>query len=264
MPGTYACTGCFPGSSAIKSVSQSDLVKLTYSTAYKTGVPGKVTSPVDKWENFIDIHNVGKKDTKYMKFQKMTAPLLDRSACGNRRDFVALPLGDNIINKELAENFKGGLKGGAAGLDVSAKNDSSYKGEFVAFSPERSKSAKPRSFKPKQSRTSTITGMTDLLETKGTSHMTYTTPEASLAKAAEIVLAKPNLGFAGSWQGPPPKSAYKHEFCRSGKNQQLGKSASTPEIGRLGGHEDDRPSVLLPDDHPSFQMRRMVYMSPGM
>jgi len=257
MP-TYAAMGCFPGATAIKSVSQADLNRLTYGTSYKTGVPGKVMREDDKWENMIDIHDVGKKDTKYMKYQRMKAPLLDRSACSTRRDFVELPLGDNIINAELAENFKGGLKGGPAGLAVSAKNDSCYKGEFVDFGAERTRTARPKSCKPRQTRTATITGMKDLLETKASSHLAHTTPEASLAKAAEMVLLKPNLGLAGNWQGPPPKSAYKASY------NGMKPSHSAPQIGMLGGMEDDRPSVLLPDNHPSFHMRRMCYMSPGM
>lgn len=251
MPSTYDSTGCFPGQTAIKSVSPADLEKLTYGTAYRTGVPGKVMREDDKWENFIDIHAVGRRDTRYMKFQKMQAPLLDRSACSTRRDFVELPLGDNIINAELAKSFKNGFKGGAAGLDVSAKNESCYKSEFAGFAADRSRSAKMKSFKPKQSRTMTITGMTDMLETRPMSHVAHSTPEAALAKAAEIVLLKPNLGLPGGWQGPPPRTSYRQEFA--------GRSASAPQLTPQG----PRPSVLLPDDHPSFSMRRMCYMSPG-
>lgn len=258
MPSTYATLGCFPSSAAIGSVSQADLHRLTYGTTYKAGVPGKIMRQEDKWENFIDIHDVGKKDTKYMKFQRNTAPLLDHHACTSKRDFTQLPLGDNIINAELAKNFKGGLKGGAAGLDVSAKNDSCYKGEFVAFGPDRSRSARLKSCKPKQARTATITGMTDLLETKAGSHVSFCTPEASLAKAAEIVMAKPNLGLAGNWQGPPPKSAYKSEF------HGMRPSLSAPQLAPLGGSDHPPSSALLPHDHPSFRMRRMCYMSPGM
>merc|ERR1719356_453034 len=204
----------------------------------------------------IDVHNVGKKDTKYMSFQKNCAPLLDRSACSTRRDFVALPLGDNVINSELAESFKNGFRGDAAGVDVSAKAESSYKGEFVSFSPDRSKAAKPKSFKPKQSRTMTITGMTDLLETRPSSHVSHSAPNAALAKAAETVLAKPNITLGSTW-GQPPKTSYSQEF------RGLRPSPSAPEVGQLGGREDERPSVLLPASHPSFTTRRVLYMSPG-
>mmetsp|Transcript_119721 Transcript_119721/g.343980 ORF Transcript_119721/g.343980 Transcript_119721/m.343980 type:complete len:248 (+) Transcript_119721:138-881(+) len=244
----------FPGVGAVKSVSQADLRRLTYRTTYGEGVPGRVHGAEDKWENMIDIHNLGKKDTKYMKFQKNEAPLLDRNACSTRRDFVPHPLGDNIINAELANSFKGGLKGGVAGLDVSAKNDSSYRSEFAGFAPEDTKSARPKAFKPKAGRTTTITGMTELFETKPMSHLAHSAPNAALAKAAETVLAKPSLGVPGSWQGPPPKTSYRHEF------RGLRPNASAPMLGSGG----ELPPDLLPDEHPSFSMRRMIYMSPGM
>lgn len=251
---THKSVGVFPGQRAIRSVSQNDLRRLTYGTSYRTGVPGKVSREEDKWENFIDLHGVGRRDTRYMKFQKMTAPLLDRSACTARRDFVELPLGDNIINAELANNFKSNVNAGKGGVDVSAKHLSTYAAEHGCFSPSQTKSAKSKSTKPKSCRTSTITGMTDLLETRASSHVAHSAPDVSLAKAAEIVLAKPNLNLAGSWPGEPSKSMYHHDFC------QMQRSASSPQLQG----EDKRHPALLPDDHPSFGMRRMCYMSPGM
>ncbi|CAK9075728.1 unnamed protein product [Durusdinium trenchii] len=41
----YQSTGCLPGSSAVKSVPTNDLVRLTYRTAYSTGVPATEASP---------------------------------------------------------------------------------------------------------------------------------------------------------------------------------------------------------------------------
>jgi len=258
MPGFYACTGCFPGQSAIKAVSQSDLQRLTYGTSYKAGVPGKVMTEDAKWENFIDVHDVGKRDTKYFKYQRKEAPLLDRSACSMRREFIELPLGDNVVNAALAQSFKGGLKGGAAGLDVSAKHDSAYKAEFVRYADDRAQAAKPKSCKPKQSRTKTITGMTEMLETKAFSHAVHTAPNAALAKAAETVLARPNLGLSGAQAGPPPGTSYKKEYC-----SPLKASASAPQLWKDDASEMQLPCVLLPADHPSFKMTRNCYMSPG-
>jgi len=245
--------GPFPGNSAIRSVSQGDLRRLTYGTSYRVGVPGKVMRESDKWENFMDLHGIGRRDTKYMKFQKMTAPLLDRSATTGARDYVELPIGDNVINAELAENFKGNVNAGKVGLDVSAKNLSTYAAEHGSLSPTQARHAKPRSYKPRSTRTSTITGMTDLMETRPTSHVVHSAPDASLAKAAEIVLAKPNLNLAGSWPGEPAKTMYRHEFQRH---------ASAPSLAV--SEEPRGHPALLPADHESFRIKRMTYMSPGM
>merc|ERR1719375_1254258 len=35
----------------------------------------------DRTENFDQIHSMGKKNTKYMKFHPSRAPLVDRTAC---------------------------------------------------------------------------------------------------------------------------------------------------------------------------------------
>lgn len=255
MPTTQNSTGVFPGNSAIRSVTQDEFRRLTYGTAYKCGVPGKVMREDDKWENFMNIHAIGRRDTKYMKFQQQKAPLLDRSACGHRRDYVELPLGDNIVNSALAKSFKTGLKGGAAGNSCSAKAESAYKSAFSGYTEERTRSAKMQSFKPKQSRTMTITGMTDMLETMPSSHVTHSAPELSLAKAAEIMLARPNLSLPGRWEGAPPKTSYKREFCLPARTR------SVPNMAKCTPEEAD--SELLPEDHPSFNMRRMCYMSPG-
>lgn len=250
--------GCFPGSSAIRSVSQGDLNKLTFRTTYAHHVPGRVHVQEDKWENFIDLHGVGRRDTKYMKFQKMRAPLLDRTATASARDYVELPIGDNIINAELAKNFKGNTTAGKAGLDVSAKHKSTYAAEHGSFSPIQARGAKQRSQKPKSSLTSTITGMTDLLETRAKSHVDHGTPNAELAKAAEIVLAKGNLNLAGSWPGQPSRSHYKHEY-----SGELHKIASDPSFRKRTPEMKPHPA-LLPEGHESSRVKRMSYMSPGL
>merc|ERR1719253_154063 len=62
----------------------------------------------DRAENFDEIHSVGKKHTKYMKFHPSRAPLVDRTACKYHQEFTQKPLGDCETNKALAENFKQG------------------------------------------------------------------------------------------------------------------------------------------------------------
>jgi hypothetical protein len=257
MPSTYESMGCLPRPHALSSVSPEQLRKLNYRTTTSTGVSGRVQTHDDKWENFIDIHNLGKKDSKYMKYQLCTAPLLDRSAVTSRRDFIELPLGDNQINSALAESFKGGVNAGNKGLEVSAKNESAYKAEFCGYTGDLMKSAKQKSTKQKVGRTMTITGMTDMLETKALSHVTYSVPNGELAKKTPILHPPGNLGPAGKWDGPAPSSSYKTEFCREYKREN-----SLPDIKALAMHTGTA-SALLPDHHPAFKTKRVGYMSPG-
>jgi len=255
MAVVYKSSGCFPGQTAVSSVDPDDLKKLTYSTAYKQGTPGRKMAPEDKWENFSDVHAIGKKDTPYLRYQKNTAPLLDRSALCSSRDFIAQPLGDNKINSALAHSFKSNTNTSRKGLDVSAKSDSSYVAEFVQYDPSRMASAKQRSFKPKQGRTQPLSSMTHLMETRSAAQLNYRAPQAELAKAAEISLARPNLGLSGSWGCGPPVTSYGREFGR------LRRSASDAELGSL--RMPDAPAELLPHSHPCFHVRRACHMSPG-
>mmetsp|Transcript_12717 Transcript_12717/g.39813 ORF Transcript_12717/g.39813 Transcript_12717/m.39813 type:complete len:257 (+) Transcript_12717:57-827(+) len=255
MAHAYQSSGCFPGQTAVTSVSPEDLKKLTYKTTYGHGTPGRMMSADDKWENFSDVHGIGKKDTQYMRFQKSTAPLLDRTACSSSRDFMEKPLGDCTVNSELAESFKASTFTSRKGLDVSAKQDSSYTAEFVQYPSDRMRSAKLKNFKPKKVRTQPLSSMTELMETQASSHSHYIPPQAELARAAEILLARPNLGLAGSWGAGPPKTSYGRDFAGARR------SASAPQIARLGMPE--LPPEMLPHNHPSFHVRRSVYMSPG-
>eukprot|EP00931_Biecheleriopsis_adriatica_P076786 TRINITY_DN50461_c0_g1_i1.p1 TRINITY_DN50461_c0_g1~~TRINITY_DN50461_c0_g1_i1.p1 ORF type:complete len:288 (-),score=45.79 TRINITY_DN50461_c0_g1_i1:335-1120(-) len=254
---TYKSTGCLPSSSGINSVSKEDLVRLTYRTTYGTGVAGRIPSAEDKGENFSDIHMIGRKESPYMKFQKSTAPLLDHSACTNKREYTVLPLGDNKVNAMLAASFKGGLKGGAAGSNAEMLKSSSYKDTFISYGTDRSLSAKPPSQKPKSGRTKTITGMTDMLETKPTSHVSFHAHPTELAKAGAILIPKPNIGLTDKWGGPVDKSSYHSEFCGPFK-----RSHSTPNMS-MADLELGRTEDLLPGDHQCFNMRRLSYMSPG-
>ncbi|CAK9011065.1 Hypothetical protein (Fragment) [Durusdinium trenchii] len=251
----YQSTGCLPGSSAVKSVPTNDLVRLTYRTAYSTGVAGRIPSYEDRGENFAGIHNIGRKESPYMKFQKSTAPLLDWSAVSSRREFTPHPLGDNKVNAMLAASFKAGWKGGAATSEAEINGNTSYQDAFTGYRGDRLKSAKMKSAKPKSGRTRTITGMTDLLETRPLSHVSFHAHPQDLAKAGTILLPKPNLGFISKWEGPPEKSSYVSEFAPKRTNSTPLMNIAMLELGR----SDD----LLPPDHECFYRRRNNYMSPG-
>lgn len=253
----YKPTGCMPASASRGAVSKDDLVRLTYRTAYSTGVAGRIPSMEDKGENFADIHNIGRRESQYMKYQKSVAPLLDHSAVCSKREFTPHPLGDNKVNAMLAASFKGGLNGGAVGSAAEMTKSSSYRDTFAGFEADRARGAKPPSQKPKSGRTSTITGMTDLLETKPTSHVTYIAHPSELARAGQILLPKPNLGLTDKWAGPSDRSSYQGEFCGPFKRTHSTPTMSMHEL------EHGRTDELLPADHNAFSVRRLSYMSPG-
>lgn len=251
----YKTVGVMPSGNAIKGLSPEDLKFFTYRTTYSTGVSGRVAQAEDKGENFLDVHGIGRKDTKYMKYQKAVAPLLDHSACSTRRDFVPLPLGDHEINSQLAKSFAGGVQSSKKSLNIEFKNESQYSLDFGPLEPEKIRSAKQKSTKPKQGRTRTISSMNEMMETRPMSHLTFAPPHAELARAAEIVLAKGNLCVSG-WNGPPATTSYHTEFGRS-------QTSSAPALVSMSQLTGALPKELLPADDPAFKIRRACFLSPG-
>jgi hypothetical protein len=85
-----------------KSLSEADLKLLYYSTTSTSAFAAK---PIPETISYADIHNIGKKDTKFFKYRPSTAPFWPRSMCRYVEDYQELPLGDSVINKALASTF---------------------------------------------------------------------------------------------------------------------------------------------------------------
>jgi len=127
-----ASFGVFPSQSAVRSVPTHEINKVYFASTSKSQFCwSSGTMPEeDRMENFDQIHSVGKKNTKYLKFQASKAPLVDRTACKYNQEFTAKPLGDCETNKALAENFKqGGMSRGMSSPFLGLK--SSYMDTFV-------------------------------------------------------------------------------------------------------------------------------------
>merc|ERR1719487_2408564 len=89
--------------------------RLYYRTTQSTDVPGRQPQK-EADENFLDIHSIGQRPTRYMAVDAFKAPLVNRLACNHTKSFVPLPLGDNVVNKALAENFKSGVSASTQAL----------------------------------------------------------------------------------------------------------------------------------------------------
>jgi hypothetical protein len=189
------------------------LHRLTYATTTHTGVSGRVQTGEDRWENMIDIHNMGKRDTRYMRYQKSKAPLLDHSAVSSKREYVTFPLGDCAMNTEMARTFRGNVDSGRGKNPAQFDPATTYSDAMVFLSPKELKAAKLPSSQPRGSRTKTLTSVNDMMETRPRSHIEHAPPYGELVDQ-EVVLhrPKPNLGLSGSW-GLIPRSTYRHDLC---------------------------------------------------
>lgn len=101
-------------------------------------------------ENLSAIHEMGKKNQKYMKYKPSEAPFWKRSMCKYTEEFHPMPLGDSEINKQLAATFRPMAKPGVSSNSLSAKT--AYRDDFPGYKGEKMNSAKLKDFKPEQQR----------------------------------------------------------------------------------------------------------------
>jgi hypothetical protein len=209
-------------------------------------------------ENMGQIHAMGQKNTKYMRYQLKRAPLVDRTALTSTRDFPVQPLGDNICNRELAATFKGQGKVGSTPSVV--KSESSYQGTFVEPTRQQMKGAKIKSFAPSQSRTQTLGGTGQFMVGCSNSHASHVAPHRGMALAGEAIIPKPNLTLCSE-----PVGAYNSMY----KEDYIGPMAFKDRMLRTGSAPVLREQDLLagmsfpPSNDALFATRRACYLSPG-
>jgi len=256
-PKSTSC-GVFPSQTAVRSVSSSDLNRIYYATTNKaqfTWFSGTMPEE-DRTENFDQIHSMGKKHTKYMKFHPSRAPLVDRTACKYHQEFTPKPLGDCETNKALAENFKqGGMSRSMSSPFLGLK--SNYMDTFAGHDYKTLKSAKQRSCAPRKVLTETLGGAGGLLETVSNSHSSHRVPPLSLAKPGEVMLPKPNLTLTEKTSNAFFRSQAKRDFV----NPAIYAAAMPTSLMQQVEFPPLDNSVV--DDDTIYNCRRACFLSPG-
>mmetsp|Transcript_42937 Transcript_42937/g.100857 ORF Transcript_42937/g.100857 Transcript_42937/m.100857 type:complete len:259 (+) Transcript_42937:122-898(+) len=246
--------GPLPFRSAVGSLDKETLNKLYFRTQASTAFTDRGISEDERGENFLEVHNMGKQaKSKYMSYQFNQAPLVDRSACKYNRDFIPLPLGDNLTNRELAYCFKEGVNTGGRRIRAPMIGRSLYAETFVDVPQKELRSAKQRSCKPEQAVTRTVGGTGDMLETKSFFHESFGVPNAKLAKAREVHLPEGNLQVGASLTDLP-QTSYRSTFTVNAVKMM--RSSSVPQVMPVTD-----PRLEVPEE--IFTTRRVGYMSPG-
>lgn len=251
--------GPLPSGKAFAAVSKDELVKAYYQTTSMREVPGRTPNAECVGENFIDVHSIGKKTTKYLDFQVSKSPLTQRDCCKYTQDFIPLPLGDNVINKAMAQSFKGGLAaGGRNAIDVPMNTRTKYEDEYKPVEREAMRGAVQRNQKPKQAVTNTLGGTDKLLETTSFTQAKFVTPNLELAKAERAAQPRPGLDIGGGVKHAGRKTAYQREHgpAQVAAARAMARSASTPELESLGFPPMHRDPAI-------FQIRRGPFLMPG-
>lgn len=244
----HASFGVFPSQSAVRSKSTGDIQRLYFRTSQREEFDWRTLPESDRPENFDQVHNIGKRTTKYMKYQKKVAPLVDRTCCRYNMDFIPKESADFSCNKELAGIFAGS-KPVAASPSFGIK--SNYKETFVPITTDKLRGAKQRSQAPKQVRTKTLGGTEDLLETESMVHRTFSSPDINLAKPTPALVPKPNLTMSGHGAGDLFRSNYDRTFANS----------YSALVAERPFEVDQSPHVLADDS--IYKTRRACFLSPG-
>lgn len=250
--------GVFPSATAVRSVSSAELSKVYFAcTSHSQYNWASGTMPEeDRAENFDQIHSVGKKNTKYMKFHPSRAPLVDRTACKYTQEFTTKPLGDCETNKALAENFKQG-SGGKSMSSPFLGLKSSYMDTYAGHDLSSMRKSKQKSCAPRKVLTDTLGGAGGMLETVSNSHNSHRVPPMALAKPGEVVLPKPNLTLTEK----TGQSFFRSQAKRDYVNPAIYANTMPPSLSQ----QVDFP--LLPstvvDDDTIYNCRRACFLSPG-
>jgi len=175
----------------------------TGQTFNRTDAPAEARS-----ENFVEVHLIGQRRSKYMGYPQNRAPLLDRSSLEYNRDFVVWPLDDVVTTREMAQVNKDRTLDGPSGSHAKFDGSTKYNADFKAPSRREAAGARQKSAKPKAGRTHTLpTG--DLIEKRSFSHAVFVSPSRKF-RSEKATPPRSNLFLAE--RNFPPSTAYREQF----------------------------------------------------
>lgn len=149
-----------PSQSSQKHLSAEDVRRAFYQTTNDALLCGKQAPTESRGENMIDVYNIGRKDSKYMRYQVNRAPLIDRNSCQYTWDYTAMPLDGLSTTKAIAMESKSKSQnaGAASRAFKFGGHISRYNEEFKGFSAEQTAEARPSSARPPVGRSAMPSG----------------------------------------------------------------------------------------------------------
>mmetsp|Transcript_53682 Transcript_53682/g.125116 ORF Transcript_53682/g.125116 Transcript_53682/m.125116 type:complete len:254 (-) Transcript_53682:59-820(-) len=252
MPPLYPSPGPFPTHRALAAVSKDEVRQFYYQTTSDRALYERPLSTEIRGENYLNVHAIGQRNTKYLQWTRNLAPLTNRLSCHHTEQYVPLPLGDNKINSDLAASFKAGWQKSKGGSNAVMDSTTLYEDVFVGCGTDELAAARQPNKKPPQKLTSTVCPPGDLLESKSHEQRHFQAPRQDILKAERVPPPRQCLVLGGSAIDPPKKSAYKREHVPL-------RTLSSPEIHAT---RNERPVAQLVN-LDVLQLRRNPYMSPG-
>ncbi|CAJ1380037.1 unnamed protein product [Effrenium voratum] len=202
MPPLYPSPGPFPSHQALAAVDKDQVRKAYYETTSSRALPGREVSEEIRGENFLNVHCIGQRNTRYLQWTRNFAPLTTRVACHHTKTYVPLPLGDNKINMDLAKSFKSGWQQSKGGSSAAMDGCSMYEGHFVGCSAKELQNARQPSRKPPQTLTHTVCPAGALLELQSHEHRRFAAPSGPGLRSQRVKPPRPNLEMGGAAVDP--------------------------------------------------------------
>eukprot|EP00929_Paragymnodinium_shiwhaense_P048632 TRINITY_DN24561_c0_g1_i1.p1 TRINITY_DN24561_c0_g1~~TRINITY_DN24561_c0_g1_i1.p1 ORF type:complete len:363 (-),score=67.07 TRINITY_DN24561_c0_g1_i1:101-1189(-) len=213
-----------PCKSVLSAASAEDVKRCYFQTSKHRAFRGRgpERDKDAKSENMINVHFVGQRlENKYLKFQVKTAPLLDRASCHYHKDFLPRPLGDNVMNREMAKVNKAGK--GPATTQAAFSDSTQYNETFRPPTAKEAQEARRQdaSFSREElcKSRSVLSPVKQMLETSAASHLHFPQRPASCQSWASSVPARAppdNLSVHKS-AAVTPTTAYRQQFGGPGK-----------------------------------------------
>mmetsp|Transcript_1895 Transcript_1895/g.4838 ORF Transcript_1895/g.4838 Transcript_1895/m.4838 type:complete len:259 (-) Transcript_1895:49-825(-) len=127
---------------ALASLDSKDIQKFLYSTTHRSDFQGRSLAPHDRGQSFLDVQEVGIRDTPFMKRPRSKVGLMRREDVGYGRDYTPKPLDQVGITHELAATFR--PQRGVTAEHMMTGTTTTYAEDFVRlFDTTRWESFKP-------------------------------------------------------------------------------------------------------------------------
>lgn len=209
-----------PAPAALAGLSKDECRRYFYQTHTSSVYQGEANPEDAKCENFRDIHIVGQRDSKYMKYQYKRAPNWGRELCEHTREYHAHDQSDHAVTGELADLIKDKQGVGRPTVHPKFVANTKYHDDFRGFSRNETKRALRQPYTPvipcdKKGRPCHPMRGTDRLEeTTSTNQKIYIPHPLDLAKTEKALIPKGNLGPAVDPlpQFMPHSTAYREDF----------------------------------------------------
>jgi hypothetical protein len=215
-PTKYESVRLTPAKAALADLSQEDIRRFFYQTQTSSEFQAPAVTEDALWENFLSIHMIGRRDSKYMKYQYKQAPLCQRTLCEHTRAYHPHDISDHAVTGQLANEIKLKQGVGRSKVKVPFAGVTKYADDYKKYSREQARGAKRPSAKPVYPTNDfgipyhPLLGSEKLEETVSHEHKQFRAHPLELAKAEKAKPPKANLRLVDHLV--PQTTAYREEF----------------------------------------------------